>query len=221
MSTAILIDGGFYRKKAFRIWGEKTAKERADELMHYCKCHISDRDGDAKRNLYRIFYYDCPPISKNVYNPITQRNEDLKKSNTYKWSEAFLKELSHRRKVALRLGKLSDISTGYRLKHDVFKDLCSQKRKFETLTVSDIQLDIVQKGVDMKLGLDILNLSYKKLVSQIILISGDSDFVPAAKMARREGIDFILDPMGGSISDDLIEHIDGMMSHWRDARMTK
>lgn len=221
MATAILVDGGFYRKNAFRIWGEKTAKERADELITYCKCHISDRDNDQRRTLYRIFYYDCPPIKKNVYNPITRRNEDLGKSDTYKWSEAFLKELAHRRKVALRLGKLSDISTGYRLKHDVFKDLCAQKRGIETLTVSDIQLDIVQKGVDMKLGLDILDLAYKKLVSQIVLISGDSDFVPAAKMARREGVDFILDPMKGMVSDDLMEHIDGLMSHWRDARIQK
>ncbi len=27
-------------------------------------------------------------------------------------------------------------------------------------------------------------------IDQIILIAGDSDFVPAAKLARREGIDF-------------------------------
>jgi len=29
-------------------------------------------------------------------------------------------------------------------------------------------------------------------VSKIILIAGDSDFVPASKLARREGIEFIL-----------------------------
>jgi uncharacterized LabA/DUF88 family protein len=44
------------------------------------------------------------------------------------------------------------------------------------------------------------------------LISGDSDFVPAAKLARREGIDFILDPMGQVIRDDLSEHVDGIRS---------
>ena len=46
----------------------------------------------------------------------------------------------------------------------------------------------------------------------LILISGDSDFVPAAKLARREGIDFVLDPMGASIRDDLSEHKDGLIS---------
>lgn len=62
----------------------------------------------------------------------------------------------------------------------------------------------------MRIGVDISSLVYKRQVNQIILISGDSDFVPAAKQARREGIDFILDPMRSTIKDDLFEHIDGI-----------
>jgi uncharacterized LabA/DUF88 family protein len=64
----------------------------------------------------------------------------------------------------------------------------------------------------MRLGLDIASLTYKRLVNQIVLISGDADFVPAAKLARREGIDFILDPMWASIRAELHEHIDGLRS---------
>lgn len=64
----------------------------------------------------------------------------------------------------------------------------------------------------MRIGIDIASLAYKHLVSQIILISGDSDFVPAAKLARREGIDFVLDPMWHKIRDDLYEHVDGITS---------
>ena len=67
----------------------------------------------------------------------------------------------------------------------------------------------------MKIGIDIASLSYKHQVDQIILISGDSDFVPAAKLARREGIDFILDPMWANIRDELVEHIDGLKSQWK------
>lgn len=62
----------------------------------------------------------------------------------------------------------------------------------------------------MKFGLDIASLSYKKQVSQIVLIVGDSDFLPVAKIARREGIDFILAPMFNPIKDSLNEHIDGI-----------
>ena len=55
-------------------------------------------------------------------------------------------------------------------------------------------------------------LSYKHQVDQIILISGDSDFVSASKLARREGIDFILDPLGATIKPELFENIDGLRS---------
>ena len=54
------------------------------------------------------------------------------------------------------------------------------------------KLNLEQKGVDMRVGIDISSLSFKKQVDQIILIAGDSDFVPAAKQSRREGIDFKL-----------------------------
>ena len=67
----------------------------------------------------------------------------------------------------------------------------------------------------MKIGLDISSLAYKKFVNQVILISGDSDFVPVAKLARREGIDFVLDPMWTHINADLHEHIDGLVSCWK------
>lgn len=44
--------------------------------------------------------------------------------------------------------------------------------------------------------------------------------MPAAKLARREGIDFILDPMWANIRDELVEHIDGLKSQWK-KRATK
>lgn len=62
----------------------------------------------------------------------------------------------------------------------------------------------------MKIGLDIASMAYKKQVNKIVLISGDSDFAPAAKLARREGIEFILDSMNAPIKPDLQEHIDGL-----------
>jgi len=66
--------------------------------------------------------------------------------------------------------------------------------------------------VDMKIGVDITTLALKHLVDTIVLISGDGDFVPAAKLARREGIDFILDPMYQRVQPELFEHIDGLYS---------
>ena len=41
-------------------------------------------------------------------------------------------------------------------------------------------------------------MAYKKQADQLVLVAADADFVPAAKLARREGIDFILDPNVGT-----------------------
>ncbi len=59
IKTAILVDGGFYRKRAKALWGMKTAEERAKELAAYCLAHIQDRNEHDQKTLYRIFYYDC------------------------------------------------------------------------------------------------------------------------------------------------------------------
>ena len=47
----------------------------------------------------------------------------------------------------------------------------------------------------MRIGLDIASITLKKQANIIVLVSDDSDFVPAAKLARREGVRFILDPL--------------------------
>lgn len=215
MKTAILVDGGFYRKRATYLWGKKTALERAKELYAYCAAHIHDKDGEETRQLYRIFYYDCAPIGRySVYHPLTKKNVDLDKSETYTWTNEFLKELKRRRKFAIRLGEMAE-KANYNLRPEVTKGLLTGKRELASLTESDFVFNAQQKGVDMRIGIDIASLTYKKQVNQIILISGDSDFVPAAKLARREGIDFILDPMWANVKDNLFEHIDGLKSQWK------
>lgn len=210
--TAILVDGGFYRKQARILFGEKTPKQRAEELTTYCHRHLrGDYEGDKKR-LYRIFYYDCPPSDKTIYNPLTQRSIDLGRSDQYRWTKDFFKELSHQRKLALRMGELLESKAAYSLNYDALKKLLRKEITVDNITEQDLTLDIQQKGVDMRIGLDIASLAQKRLVNQIVLIAGDSDFVPAAKHARREGIDFILDPMWHTVKDSLLLHIDGKVT---------
>lgn len=213
--TAILVDGGFYRKRAAWLWGKKAAGERANELVAYCSAHLRDKDGTEARQLYRIFYYDCEPIGRrSVFHPLRKQNVDLDKSDTSAWALEFFEELKRRRKFALRMGTLSK-QCYYNLKPEVTRQLLVGQRTIESLSEEDFIFVAQQKGVDMRIGTDIASLAYKKQVDQIILIAGDSDFVPAAKLARREGIDFILDPMWADIKDELFEHIDGLKSQWR------
>ena len=51
-------------------------------------------------------------------------------------------------------------------------------------------------------------ITLKKQPDTIDLVTGDSDFVPAAKLARREGVRIILDPLWRNVAPDLREHID-------------
>lgn len=212
IKTAIMVDGGFYRKVMRKCDGPLSAKDEADRLIKYCYDHLKMKNNDVNCYLYRIFYYDCPPSNKKVYNPITKTTDDLSKSPVYRWMEDFISEMTKRRKVALRLGYLSDVSLEYTLKPQYVKAICEGKLNPCDISKNHLDLTIKQKGVDMKIGIDIASLAYKKQVDRIVLIAGDSDFVPAAKLARREGIDFVLDPLWQNIRPDLHEHIDGMIT---------
>lgn len=204
--TAIMVDGGFYRRRAQRLFGQKSPEARANELMAYCRRHIRK----SRSHLYRIYYYDCPPSEKVLFHPLTQTQVNLAKTPEYAWMTAFLHEILRKRKVALRRGEELETQQGYTLRADALKKLCRGTTTVDQLTEKDFSVDITQKGVDMRIGLDIASLAERRTVNQIIMISGDSDFVPAAKHARREGIDFILDPMWASVADSLNEHVDGV-----------
>jgi len=46
----------------------------------------------------------------------------------------------------------------------------------------------IQKMVDVLLVCDLLQLSFKKLITHAALVTGDSDFVPAIRIAKDEGV---------------------------------
>lgn len=68
--------------------------------------------------------------------------------------------------------------------------------------------NVHQKGVDMRVGLDIASLTLKRQVDVIVLVTGDSDFVPAMKFARREGAQLFLVNLGHKVVDEMHEHAD-------------
>ena len=226
MKTAIFVDGAFYRKQAEYCLGKKTAKERADELEAYCKAHLNYIESEHAE-LQRVYYYDCEPMSAKVYHPYTKEEYDFSKTAVYEWTKKFFDELRKKRKFMLRYGKLNEKQAKYILGERALEQLLSGERSLEDLRAYDFKVQIPQKRVDMMIGLDIASLAYKQQCEQMILISGDSDFVPAAELARREGIDFILDPLGAYTAYDLREHIDGyrtcnedFIKHGRDAQFS-
>ena len=72
--------------------------------------------------------------------------------------------------------------------------------------------DFKQKGVDMKIGLDMALMATKKTVDKIVLIAGDSDFISPIKLVRKEGIQVYLYKMKHRVKNTLTDHCDFVLS---------
>lgn len=209
--TAILIDGGYYRVRARTLWGNVSPADRAQEVFDYCRLHITQPT--EPRDLYRIFYYDCPPMTRTFTHPLTKATVDYSKMTGTTWSNDFFRHLVEKRKVALRMGELAESTAHYVLKDNTMSALLAGSKSLSSLTEDDFRIEVKQKGVDMRIGLDVASLAHNKLVTQIILIAGDSDFLPVVKMARKNGIDVLLDPMKQFPKRSMQEHVDGIESY--------
>ena len=56
------------------------------------------------------------------------------------------------------------------------------------LTDADFKPNFEQKGVDMRIGLDMANYASNRSVDLIALMTNDTDCIPAMKYARRSGL---------------------------------
>lgn len=206
---AVLIDGGFFIKRFNALYnknGDMSAEDVANAMYTMAHSHVGNSNV-----LYRIFYYDCKPLEKKFHNPITHKVVDFSKTKECLFRKKLFEELKKKRKVALRLGVVKD-NGQWQIYSTKVKELLNGDADIKSLTENDVYLNIRRKGIDMKIGVDIASLSLKRFVDTIVLFSGDADFVPAAKLARREGVDFILDPMNANVDPQLFEHVDGMKS---------
>lgn len=214
MRTAVLIDGGYFVKRFQQLepHNKLNAERAADCAFRWALKHLIEPSQKQHRHeLYRVFFYDCPPLSKRMHHPLTKRAVDFSTTPEAVFRNELHQRLLRKRKVALRLGHLSE-DVGWTLPQNTIETMLKGKRQWSELNVSEVIPAIRQKGVDMRIGVDVASLAFKGLVDQIVLMAGDADFVPAAKLARREGIDFILDPMRRSVPASLMEHIDGLRS---------
>lgn len=209
IKIAVLIDGGFFIKRYNSMYNKgrtKSPDDVANDMYTLAHNHV------GKENyLYRIFYYDCLPFDKKAHNPISKKCIDFSKTPEANFRIAMYESLKQKRKVALRLGYIKE-SHEWKISNKKLMGLIKREITIDDIKAEDLYYELKQKAIDIKIGVDIASMALKKFVDRIVLISGDADFVPASKLARREGIDFILDPMGSHIDPSLFEHIDGKKS---------
>lgn len=194
-----MLDGGFVTKKLQEKLGHfPVAKEVQAECLR-----IAAHDQLKGRDLLRIYFYDAEPATVKVKNPLDGSVINLSLTPEYAAHRSLLDTLELTPFFAIRRGEV--VSQGWKLGRYA---LASIAKKARPLAPRDIVPDLKQKGVDLRIGLDMARLALCKLVDIVVVTTGDSDLVPAFKFARREGVRVFLDHMGHGVRRELKAHAD-------------
>ena len=180
-----MIDGGFLRA-ASRKAGISFNPDFIEAFSKICSA--------TDEELFRSLYYDCAPFQGCKKLPVSGATQ------TFSESGQWLTDLAKKDLIAVRLGLLK--FRGYKLKKTRVTGVAA-------LTDADFVPVFEQKGVDMRIGLDIASYSALKCVDRIGLVTADTDCVPAMKMARKSGVQVILVSLPGTIvPSELAQHSD-------------
>ena len=213
MLTAILIDGPFFVKRVRQIFPQSVhfdGKAMADLVWRLSAAHLFERN-QPKRHLFRIFFYDSPCCDQKITLPVSKTAIEISKTKEGQFKNAFHRQLQRKRKLTLRLGEPLEVS-GWRLRDDVQNDLLQKNLIVEELEDSDFLPAGIPRGLELRMGVDLASLSYKRQVQQVVLMTGDGFFSAASELVRHEGIDIVLDPMWQNIPEEMFAHIDGLRS---------
>jgi uncharacterized LabA/DUF88 family protein len=201
---AILIDAGFLKRKL----GSEDDPITSQKVCDFTSAILSQPEL-KKIPLHRIYYYDAEPLDAKKLKPLTGGKAcgeifNFSESRLYESNKRLLDELKRMPFFAVRLGECH--FRGWNVKPAKLdpKNIANQI----TISACDLLPNVQQKGVDMKIGLDISSLSLKNQVDLIVLVAGDSDFIPAMKFARREGKQIFLFTLGHRVRPEIFGHAD-------------
>jgi len=198
----MLLDGGFLR---YKLSKRQTPVDAAG--ISAFTASISALPCLRGMRLHRIYFYDSKPLETSENKPLGGGRIDFGVTAAAARNKSLQSSLMREPFFALRFGEL--YLEGWRLRRRALRTggLAVQ------IGSDDLEPNIRQKGVDMRIGLDIASLTLKRHAQVIVLVTADSDFVPAMKFARREGAQLILVTLGHGIRDGLREHADVVIDH--------
>ena len=167
MKTVVMIDGGYIRAAAAR-----AARTFDNDFIRT----FSGGCVSPGEYLIRVIYYDAPLYRGSVQLPVSGL------AKKFEGSDAWLDDLAGSHRFAVRRGALG--FRGWKPKTTPISG--------RALTDEDFSPVFEQKGVDMRIGLDIASMSERRSVDRIVLVSGDTDMVPAMKHARKAGLEVVM-----------------------------
>lgn len=198
---AILIDAGHFRE----VWKQRHAPRH--EASGRPKNHVPPANAvrqtiqaiqSAVRESMstevvrwlRTYYYDAEPFGDTIHDPGGTRHAFSEKA-LYENSVRLLDDLRRSDHIAVRLG---------RTKFSEWRQPTSPTGAYSPV--------FQQKGVDMKIGLDMALLATKRIVDVLILVTNDTDFVSPMKLVRSEGVVVGIYSVVPVVAPRLNEHAD-------------
>lgn len=180
----VLIDGGHLRVLVRRA-SRDYSPDFIEQIAHQCVREDED--------LIRVLYYDCPLYSGKIKKPVSGEECQLEADNSW------LRKIGSKDLFAVRQGVL---------KFRGFKPRSTPVGP-TPLTDDDFQPIFEQKGVDMRIGLDIATYSDQRAIDRFIIITADTDCIPAFKHARKAGIQVVLIKFPSSrFAREIPQHVD-------------
>jgi uncharacterized LabA/DUF88 family protein len=195
---AVLLDAGFLKYALKRK--RKDPPITADLVQRFIHS-IENLPALEGARLHRVYFYDAKPLTGKVKKP-DGTELDFSASELTKISNQQHGSIARLPYIAMRFGELS--YRGWQVK----ESLLHAPKMLKAIAPKDLVPNVQQKGVDMRIGLDIASLTLKKQAQVIVLVSGDSDLVPAMKFARREGSQLVLITLGNNVKEAMLDHAD-------------
>ncbi len=206
MKTAILIDGSFFWMK--HLEARLGQPPTAESVRTACELIMDDPEFENDQ-LFRAYYYDSPPYGGKAVHPISQREIEFSQTEQYRIKHEYLTQLMRMPRMALRLGSLA--MQGWKLNKKNMRAIMETLSQQRPLQPQDVSINLVQKEVDMLMGLDIAWIAARDMVEKIVLLTGDADMIPAMNFAREHGMLVFVAKFGYYLSEKLREHADGVV----------
>lgn len=172
--AAIFIDQGYF-SRILELFGIQRTQKLADGSAGFenrldyaafsdklCRLHSSER--------FRTYVYDALPYKGNPPNA---------------WESSLFAE---KQKFKSYLDSQPSFLTRYGVCMRIPNKSCQMKER----DLGPQCEHITQKGVDVRFSIDLVSLAADKRIDKAILITGDSDFIPAIEYARNQNMKVIL-----------------------------
>jgi uncharacterized LabA/DUF88 family protein len=189
--AAVFIDGGYWQKILKNRFGSPKIDLAAlsEELC-------------GKQERLRTYFYDCLPYQGE--NPTDEEKARYRKKQTYLHALGLLSRFEVRQgRLARRTINFKEVE---RADGTTFLISCSDADP--AYDPKNVVLKFEQKGIDTLLAIDVTGLSVRKSIGTVVLLAGDSDFIPSMRVAKDEGMLLRLVYHDSSIHKDLLQLAD-------------